>query len=102
MEEHDIREIIVYKNKDKSSEFLQLFEFCELIGVRAQHISDGADIYVDIEAETNARDIAKKELQLGMCPFLIKRYMTPMNYDPVYVELWNPNEMAINSKFYDN
>ena len=95
------REIIVNKDKYKSSEYLQLYEFCELIGVRAQHISDGADVYVEVEAETTARDIAKKELQLGKCPFLIKRYMTPMAYDPVYIEIWDPNDMAINPKFFD-
>jgi len=96
------REIIVSRDKYKSSEYLQLYEYCELIGVRAQHIADGADVYVDIEAETTAREIAKKELQLGKCPFLIKRYMTPMAYDPVYIEVWDPNnDMAINPKFFD-
>jgi hypothetical protein len=96
------REIIVDKLKYKSSEYITIYEFCELISVRAQHISDGAYVYVDIEAETTARDIAKKELQLGRCPFLIKRYMTPMNYDPVYIEIWNPNDMAIDAKFFTN
>jgi hypothetical protein len=28
--------------------------------------------------------------------------MTPMNFDPVYVEIWNPNDMAINPKFFNN
>lgn len=96
------REIMVDRSKYKSSEYLTIYEFCELVGVRAQHVSDGAYVYVEIEAETSARAIAKKELQLGCCPFLIKRYMTPMNYDPVYVEIWNPNEMAIDPKFFDN
>jgi hypothetical protein len=95
------REIIVNRKNYKSSEYLQLYEFCELIGIRSQHISDGADVYIDIEAETTAREIAKKELQFGKCPFLVKRYMTPMSYDPVYVEIWDPNDMAINSKFFD-
>jgi hypothetical protein len=96
------REIIVSRDKYKSSEYLQLPEFCDLIGVRAEHISQGADIYVELEAETTAREIAKKELQRGKCPFLIKRYMTPMQFDPVYVEIWNPNDMAINPKFFNN
>lgn len=96
------REIIVDRMKYKSSEYMSLYEFCELVGIRAQHISDGAYVYVEIESETTARDIAKKELQLGKSPFLIKRYMTPINYDPVYIEIWNPNEMAIDSKFFSN
>jgi hypothetical protein len=95
------REIIVSREKHKSNEYLQLFEFCELIGIRSEHLSQGADAYVEIESETTARDIAKKELQMGRCPFLIKRYMTPTNFDPTYVEIWNPNEMAIDSKFFD-
>ena len=96
------REIVISRDKYKSSEYLQIYEFCELVGVRAQHISDGADVYVEVEDETTARDIAKKELQLGKCPFLIKRYMTPMAYDPVYVEIWDPNDMAIDPKFFDS
>jgi DNA-directed RNA polymerase subunit K/omega len=96
------REIIVSRDKYKSSEYLQLYEFCDLVGVRAEHISQGADVYIEIESETTAREIAKKELQMGRCPYLIKRYMTPMNFDPVYVEIWNPNDMAINPKFFNN
>lgn len=96
------REIIISHEKYKSSEYLQLYEFCDLVGVRAEHISQGADIYVEVESETSAREIAKKELQRGKCPYLIKRYMTPMNFDPVYIEIWNPNDMAINPKFFDN
>lgn len=96
------REIVVHPDKRKSSEYLTIYEFCELVGIRAQHISEGAYVYVEIESETCARDIAKKEMQLGCCPFSIKRYMTPMNYDPVYVESWSPNEMAIDHKFFDN
>ena len=96
------REIIVSREKYKSTEYMTLYEFCDLLGVRAEHISQGADVYVEIESETTAREIAKKELQMGKCPYLIKRYMTPMNFDPVYVEVWNPNEMAINPKFFNN
>ena len=94
------REIVVPKEKYKSSEYMTIYEFCDLLGVRAEHISQGADVYVEIESETTARDIAKKELQMGKCPYLIKRYMTPMNVDPVKIEIWNPNEMAINPKFF--
>lgn len=92
------REIVVSYDKYKSSEYMTEFEFCDLVGVRAEHISKGAD--TTILTETTAREIAKKELQMGLCPFLIKRYMTPMNFDPVYVEIWCPNEMAINAKFF--
>jgi hypothetical protein len=95
-----IKEILVDENKYKSSEYIQIYEFCEIISIRSQHISDGADIYVDLESETTAREIAKKELRLGCCPFMIKRYMTPINHDPVFVEVWNPNNMGINSKFF--
>lgn len=92
------REIVVPREKYKSSEYLTIYEFCELVSVRAEHVSKGAD--TAILTETTARDIAKKELRLGLCPFLIKRYQTPMNFDPVYVEIWNPNEMAIDLKFF--
>ena len=96
------KEIIVSPDNRKSSEYIQLYEYCEIIGIRAQHISEGATVYGTIEDETTARDLAKKELQMGLCPLLIKRYMTPMNYFPVSIEIWNPNEMTINPKFFEN
>ena len=95
-------EIIVAEEDYISSEYLTLFEFCELVSIRAQHISEGAFVFVEIESETTASDIAKKELKRGKCPFLIKRYMTPMNSSVVYVEIWNPNRMAIDDKFFSS
>lgn len=95
-------EIIVNEEDYISSEYLSLYEFCELVSIRAQHISDGAFVFVEIESETTASEIAKKELKRGKCPFLIKRYMTPMNSSVVYVEIWNPNLMAIDDKFFSS
>jgi DNA-directed RNA polymerase subunit K/omega len=95
-------EIIVDEEDYISSEYLSLYEFCELVSIRAQHISDGAFVFVEIESETTASEIAKKELKRGKCPFLIKRYMTPMNSSVVYVEIWNPNLMAIDDKFFSS
>lgn len=95
-------EIVVNKLKYKSNEYMSIFEFTDIISARSQHISDGSYIFVEIDSETTARDIAKKELQLGQCPYLIKRYMDPMNYGNVHVEIWNPNEMAIDSKYFNN
>ena len=77
-------------NKYKTSHILQKAEMTEIIGIRAEHISRGAEPYIDIINETNPLQIAIKELKNKKCPLLLKRIINSFES-----EIWNPNEMTI-------
>lgn len=87
----DVDEYIVPPDKRKTSHILGKAERTELIGIRAQHIAMNSVKYVDIENETNAIEIAEKELKQKKIPLLLKRRLNKYTY-----EIWDPNEMTIN------
>lgn len=83
-------EYIVPSDKRKTSHILQKAERTELLGIRAEHISRGAEPYVDIINETDSLQIARKELREKKFPLLLKRSLNSFES-----EVWNPNEMTI-------
>ena len=64
------------------------YEYSKVLGVRANHISNGAPIFTDIGHLTDPRDIAKKEINELLCPLSILR-----KHRNNTAECWTVNEM---------
>ena len=81
--------IIVKPENRITSNIITLFEYTSVIGTRATHIANGATIYVDIGNLTDARDIAKKEIDENKCPLSVVRKLGTSDK----VEIWEVNEL---------
>lgn len=56
----------------KTMPILSKYEMAKLIGIRSQHLDEGAIPYVDV-AELNSMDIAELELRQKLLPYMIRR-----------------------------
>jgi DNA-directed RNA polymerase subunit K/omega len=82
-------QIIVKPEERITSNRLTIYELIELIGIRATQISQGSQIFTNVENILDPLDMAKKEIWDNKCPLSIKRYIGLDKY-----ELWNPNDMV--------
>ncbi|CAD7968244.1 unnamed protein product [Amoebophrya sp. A25] len=57
----------------KTSAYMTKYERARILGTRATQISLNAPILVPLEGETDALEIAEKELRMGKIPFIIQR-----------------------------
>lgn len=85
---------IIQKDKRRTSNYLSLFEFVNIIGTRAQMIENGDEIYISIENKETSMEIAEAELRAGRCPMMIERRLCTKG-DVVYVEMWKASEMVL-------
>ncbi len=82
-------EIIIVDPKNRiTSEYMTLYEYSIIVGIRATHISNGSVLYTDPEGLFDPRDIAKKEISENKCPLSITRKISPKK-----IEVWEVNEM---------
>ena len=72
-----------------TSEIMTLFEFSEVIGIRATQIEKGSPVFVDLTGLTDPRDMATKELLQRRCPLKIVRKINAHEQ-----EEWSCNEMG--------
>lgn len=61
--------------------FLTKYEKARILGARALQISMGSPLMVEIEGETDALDIAAKELTKRKIPISIRRYLPNGKYE---------------------
>ena len=80
--------IIIPANQRITSEYMTIYEYSMVVGTRATHIANGSTIYVDPHGLSDARDIAKKEINQNKCPLSITRKISPTK-----LEIWEVNEM---------
>jgi DNA-directed RNA polymerase I, II, and III subunit RPABC2 len=80
--------IIVPVNQRITSEYMTIYEYSMVVGTRATHIANGSTIYVDPHGLSDARDIAKKEINQNKCPLSVTRKISPTK-----LEIWEVNEM---------
>lgn len=81
-------EKIVPKNERITSDRMTIFEYCEVISVRAREIINYFLVFTNVDEETNPIDMAKKEIRDKKCPLSIKRYLSNGK-----VEIWEVNEL---------
>ncbi len=70
--------IELYKNydpsKNKSFPILSKFEKSQILGIRAEMLSNGADLLIEPPpGVTDIKILSRLELQAKKCPFIIKR-----------------------------
>lgn len=72
-----------------TSNILTIYEYTEIIGIRATQIAQGSPIFTNVNNITDPETMAKKELLDNRFPLCIQRYIGLDKY-----ELWDPNTMA--------
>jgi len=82
-------EIIVKSENRITSNILSIYEFIELISIRASQITNGSYVFTDINGISDPIEMAKKELLDNKCPLYVKRFIGLNKY-----ELWSPNVMS--------
>ena len=60
---------------------LTRFERARVLGTRAEHIGNNSPPLVDTEGETNPLKIAKKELEAGVLPLIVRRHLGNGTYE---------------------
>lgn len=81
---------IIPSNKRKTSQIMSTFEYTRVLAERAKQIQNGSIIFVDPGSHMSEIDIAKLEIKLKKCPFIIRRMLN----DSVGEE-WAVNEMEM-------
>ena len=90
--ENDIdmkHEIIVKSENRITSNILSIYEYIELISIRASQISNGSYVFTDVAGYSDPIEMAKKELIDNRCPLYVKRGIGMNRF-----ELWSPNVMS--------
>lgn len=79
---------IVHPDNRILSELMTIFEYTELISIRAKQIENGGICYTVVGSLSDPIDMAKKELHDRKCPLTVKRLVANNIY-----ELWTANEL---------
>mmetsp|Transcript_34416 Transcript_34416/g.67280 ORF Transcript_34416/g.67280 Transcript_34416/m.67280 type:complete len:136 (-) Transcript_34416:635-1042(-) len=81
-----------FLNREKRTTlpFLTKYEKARVLGARALQISMGAPLMIEIEGETDALDIAAKELLKRTIPITIRRYLPNGTFED-----WDLDELVI-------
>lgn len=82
-------EIIVKSENRITSNILSIYEYIELISIRASQITNGSFVFTDVIGLSDPLEMAKKEVIDNRCPLYVKRHIGLNRY-----ELWSPNVMS--------
>jgi len=85
-----IEKDILIQDKRKTLPFLTKYEKARILGARALQISMGAPLMIEIEGETDALDIAAKELTKRKIPITIRRYLPNGSFED-----WDLDELIV-------
>jgi len=80
----------LHQDKRRTPPFLTKYEKARVLGARALQISMGAPLTIEIEGETDALDIAAKELFKRKIPITIRRYLPNGSFED-----WDLDELII-------
>jgi DNA-directed RNA polymerase subunit K/omega len=82
-------EIIIKPENRITSNIISMYEYIELISIRATQISNGSFIFTSVKGINDPLQMAEKEVFDNRCPLYIKRHIGMNKY-----ELWSPNVMS--------
>jgi len=86
----DLKHEIIVKSENRiTSNMLSIYEFIELISIRASQIENGSHVFTDVTGYSDPIEMAKKEVIDNRCPLYVKRGIGMNRY-----ELWSPNVMS--------
>ena len=92
----EVNTIYVHPNNHKTSDVMTMFEYAEVIGIRAVQISNGSPVFTDVGDLTDNIEIAKLELANKKCPLAIVRIRTT-NGTTAIAEVKKVNSLALPS-----
>lgn len=100
--------VVVAPENRVTSNVMSLFEFAQIIAVRAKEITDGGICFTDVDGISKPEEMAKKELRDKRCPLTVVRHLycsdntAHITGDPrQIVEHWPANEMTIAEFIHD-
>ncbi|GFU91571.1 DNA-directed RNA polymerases I, II, and III subunit RPABC2 [Trichonephila clavipes] len=76
--------------KRSTTPFMTKYEIARVLGTRALQIAMNAPVMVELEGETDALQIAMKELRAQKIPIVIRRYLPDGSYED-----WGVDELII-------
>lgn len=89
-----VREIIIERD-GVTSDRVSLFEYTELVSIRAESIARNNICFVNVDGLVDPIKMAEREFAMRMCPLLIKRYLGErVNGDGEFIKYYeyvNPN-----------
>lgn len=85
-----VEEVIVRPEDRKTDSRMTIYEYAEVVGIRAQQLENGGVCYTDTGTESDLIKQAKKEISDKKCPLSIKRERSEG-----IVEIWHVNEMTM-------
>lgn len=91
-------EYIIKDDDKKTSDYIQLHEMTEAIGIRASQIEHGSPVLFDYQKYSVSGDpitLAKLEFYERKSPLVLKRVVYE-NANEAYVELWKVRDMKFN------
>ncbi|GJJ78672.1 DNA-directed RNA polymerases I, II, and III subunit RPABC2 [Entomortierella parvispora] len=80
----------VAKEDRTTTPYMTKYERARILGARALQISMNAPVLVDLEGESDALNIAMKELNNKMIPLIVRRYLPDNTYED-----WEVSEMIL-------
>ncbi|KAF9079880.1 DNA-directed RNA polymerases I II and III subunit RPABC2 [Mortierella sp. AD031] len=80
----------VAKEDRTTTPYMTKYERARILGARALQLSMNAPVLVDLEGETDALNIAMKELNNKMIPLVVRRYLPDNTYED-----WEVSEMIL-------
>ncbi|KAG0345827.1 DNA-directed RNA polymerases I II and III subunit RPABC2 [Podila humilis] len=80
----------VLKEDRTTTPYMTKYERARILGTRALQISMNAPVLVDLEGETDALNIAMKELNNKMIPLIVRRYLPDNTYED-----WEVSELIL-------
>ncbi len=97
---NQLKKEIIYIDPEnrKTRNILSSYELTEIISIRATQIEEHGRAFVPYADLTDAILIARRELQEGKCPLILRRCVgretTPAGTIREFIELWDVNKMV--------
>jgi|SRR3989344_1308125 len=91
--------VVIAPEHRKTSNMITKTEMTEIISIRADQISNNANVMVPVDGLDNPIAMAKKEFNMRRCPLKLRRvvkkaYDRHRNMQVKYVEDWDVNKMS--------
>ncbi|KAG0056138.1 DNA-directed RNA polymerases I II and III subunit RPABC2 [Gryganskiella cystojenkinii] len=80
----------VAKEDRTTTPYMTKYERARILGARALQISMNAPVLVELDGESDALNIAMKELNNKMIPLIVRRYLPDNTYED-----WEVSEMIL-------
>lgn len=89
--------IIIDPNRRRTSNVMTEYELTEAISIRSTQIEQRNIVLTDVTGLDNAEDMAKKEINDGKCPLILRRKVGEIRKNgklTEYYEYWDVNTMS--------